>query len=66
MENLKYFEAQCGGFNDKDRLNFILAILKEYVMERDKNNFVQKRLDEIDKRIKVAEDKYEEADLQKK
>ncbi|MBO5693842.1 MAG: hypothetical protein J6S98_00400 [Lentisphaeria bacterium] len=66
VENLKYFEAQCGGFNDKDRLNFILAILKEYVMERDKNNFVQKRLDEIDKRIKVAEDKYEEADLQKK
>lgn len=66
VENLKYFEAQCGGFNDKDRLNFVLAILKEYVMERGKNNFVQKRLDEFDKSIKVAEDKYEEADLQKK
>lgn len=66
VENLKYFEAQCGGFNDKDRIKLVIAVLKEVVMTRDKNNSVQKRLDEIDKSIKVAEDKYEEADLQKK
>lgn len=66
VENLKYFEAQCGGFNDKDRIKLVIAVLKEVVITRDKNNSVQKILDEIDKRIKVADDKYEEADLQKK